>query len=642
MESDCSHTFKETPRQLKTDQYSRLNEVLGDVYRIDSYGNFPALNVRPWNLIKLIKDRLEEAGVKMMSAELSGGAASYVMSAREKDYNDLDLMFLVDFNFEENFEKFNTIRTIVLTIIKETYMLVMKNLHNDQLTEYFDVALPLISRAYVHKMIKVPSNYQQRYQLNCKDCWSLISLRNNDGRNIEFKFVQSMKRQYEFSSHSFHIILNEDYIENKCNLGLPLVQKNIYETNENVIYSETETEATQEKNCESMTGISEVNDVENESEHTDVIIADLEETIDDAQMETNSLQIVLSTTNQENISRSYSRSEGELDDYEGEEEDEDVEKEEKGIVEGEGETEEPEDDDEDNVVEEEEEIGESIQQEWDEDEERELEEEAEEEPDESIITPVFVKTYYISFDDAVHHLNKHLIHVYKPEEIRGGGFLKYCHLIMLGYKHENEKKNKEQNTVDRNVMAMRFSIDFEDRHSQWRALKVYLSSHFWGKRIPMISFLHKVSKIITQTNLNNKQMTLDLVNALINQNTRRDDWPPTNTYQQPQPQFARNMSMQFTPFYNRGHMALPMQIQQQPQQMKKPAKTFPSRQGGGLSSSSSSSSSTSPSPTNSSSYSSSNISNSKNKNSPSHSSVSSSRQRSVSGSPDSSATENSI
>lgn len=520
MQCDFLRNFDQ-PRALEAKQHSRLNKVLGREYRIDGFGDFPALEVIPWELIQIVKNRLEEAGVKIRSAELSGGAASYVMSTREKEFNDLDLMFLVDFGYEEHFQKFNIIRTIVLSIIHEIYIEVMKSYHPQNAESSFEIQLPLISRAYVHKMIKVPTNYQQKYNLNSNDCWSLISLRNNDGENIEFKFVQSMKRQYEFSSHSFHIILNEDYIDNKCgsntttttDLPIKIVQNDeIIENNDNndsINYSETEVE----HESVSTTGTSgDVEDHENESEITEIIRGEEEEEgesipCEAGETESDSLQIVFSSKkskkNEDNNeinndndnnnsepspSRSYSQSD--------EEEEEIVKK--------------------------------------------------EMEDDECITTPVFVKTYYISFDDAVHHLKEHLVHVHKPEEIRGGGFLKYCHLVFLGYKHIDDE-DEERKTLDRNLMAMRFSIDFEDRHSQWRALKVYLSSHFWKKRIPMIRFLQKVQKIIHQTNLNNKKVTLDLVQALISQNTRQDEWSHGVPYQA-QVQYRRSLPL-FTQYY---------------------------------------------------------------------------------------------
>ena len=40
------------------------------------------------------------------------------------------------------------------------------------------------------------------------DRWSLISLGNHRGKNVELKFVHSMRRQFEFSVDSFQIILD--------------------------------------------------------------------------------------------------------------------------------------------------------------------------------------------------------------------------------------------------------------------------------------------------------------------------------------------------------------------------------------------------------------------------------------------------
>merc|ERR1712176_1276431 len=53
--------------------------------------------------------------------------------------------------------------------------------------------------AYVNKLIKIN---------NENDKWSLISLTNNKGRNLELKFVDSMRRQFEFSVDSFQIVLD--------------------------------------------------------------------------------------------------------------------------------------------------------------------------------------------------------------------------------------------------------------------------------------------------------------------------------------------------------------------------------------------------------------------------------------------------
>ncbi|KAI5106743.1 hypothetical protein C0J45_2381 [Silurus meridionalis] len=64
-----------------------------------------------------------------------------------------------------------------------------------------------MKEAYVQKMVKVFTEY---------DRWSLISLSNNSGKNVELKFVSSLRRQFEFSVDSFQIILDtmlESYLE---------------------------------------------------------------------------------------------------------------------------------------------------------------------------------------------------------------------------------------------------------------------------------------------------------------------------------------------------------------------------------------------------------------------------------------------
>ena len=48
------------------------------------------------------------------------------------------------------------------------------------------------------------------------DSWALISLYNIYGQNIELKFVDRMKRQFQFSVDSFQILIHPllDYYEN--------------------------------------------------------------------------------------------------------------------------------------------------------------------------------------------------------------------------------------------------------------------------------------------------------------------------------------------------------------------------------------------------------------------------------------------
>ena len=66
-----------------------------------------------------------------------------------------------------------------------------------------------LKEAYVSKMVKV----------NDSDRWSLITLGNNRSKTVELKFVNNMRRQYEFSVDSFHIMLDTLFLFYECNSG---------------------------------------------------------------------------------------------------------------------------------------------------------------------------------------------------------------------------------------------------------------------------------------------------------------------------------------------------------------------------------------------------------------------------------------
>ena len=59
----------------------------------------------------------------------------------------------------------------------------------------------------MQKMVKV---------CNDSDRWSLISLSNNSGKNVELKFVDSLRRQFEFSVDSFQIKLDSLLLFYEC------------------------------------------------------------------------------------------------------------------------------------------------------------------------------------------------------------------------------------------------------------------------------------------------------------------------------------------------------------------------------------------------------------------------------------------
>jgi hypothetical protein len=84
------------------------------------------------------------------------------------------------------------------------------------------------------------------------------------------------------------------------------------------------------------------------------------------------------------------------------------------------------------------------------------------------------ESMYGDFDESLRHLQCKLIATTCPEEIRGGGLLKYCHLLVRSYQAAEPNKIK---TLER-YMCSRFFIDFPDLNQQRNKLERYLWDHF--------------------------------------------------------------------------------------------------------------------------------------------------------------------
>ncbi|CAH8562107.1 unnamed protein product [Schistosoma turkestanicum] len=78
------------------------------------------------------------------------------------------------------------------------------------------------------------------------------------------------------------------------------------------------------------------------------------------------------------------------------------------------------------------------------------------------------------FSEALYHLENKLIATTEPEMIRGGGLLKYCRLLVSGYK---PAEGVDVYTLEK-YMSSRFFIDFQDLSSQKVKLEAFLANHF--------------------------------------------------------------------------------------------------------------------------------------------------------------------
>jgi hypothetical protein len=56
---------------------------------------------------------------------------------------------------------------------------------------------------------------------------------------------------------------------------------------------------------------------------------------------------------------------------------------------------------------------------------------------------ILVRSSYGHFSEALQHLHYRLIAVKAPEELRGGGLLKYCDLIARGFRPTNQMQMKD-------------------------------------------------------------------------------------------------------------------------------------------------------------------------------------------------------
>jgi hypothetical protein len=125
------------------------------------------------------------------------------------------------------------------------------------------------------------------------------------------------------------------------------------------------------------------------------------------------------------------------------------------------------------------------------------------------------ESLYGDFADALEHLRHRVIATRSPEEIRGGGLLKYCHLLVRGFR---PRPSTDVRALQR-YMCSRFFIDFPDLLEQQRTLERYLEAHFGGadaaRRYACLVTLHQVVNESTVCLMNHeRRQTLDLIATL--------------------------------------------------------------------------------------------------------------------------------
>ncbi|KAK4475430.1 hypothetical protein MN116_000796 [Schistosoma mekongi] len=121
-----------------------------------------------------------------------------------------------------------------------------------------------------------------------------------------------------------------------------------------------------------------------------------------------------------------------------------------------------------------------------------------------------------SFSEAVYHLENKLIATTEPEMIRGGGLLKYCRLLVSGYK---PAEGVDVSTLEK-YMSSRFFIDFQDILSQKVKLEAFLANHFAEHEINLkINYLRILYQVVSGSTIclmsHEHLQTLNLIEELL-------------------------------------------------------------------------------------------------------------------------------
>lgn len=100
---------------LSWEQVQRLDKILTDTIPIHGRGNFPTLEMKPRQIVKAVRSRMDEKQITVRDVRLNGSAASHVLHEDSGlGYKDLDLIFCADLKGEAEFQ---TVKDIVLACL---------------------------------------------------------------------------------------------------------------------------------------------------------------------------------------------------------------------------------------------------------------------------------------------------------------------------------------------------------------------------------------------------------------------------------------------------------------------------------------------------------------------------------------------
>lgn len=190
---------------LTPEQVDKLRRVLTPtipIYPSPLTSSFPTVHITPKDFLREVVLKLAEHSINVSAVRLYGGAASYVL-VNDSDfvYRDIDILFLVKtpLSLQQHTTLFSSnnepylcdVWTIIKYIVSSCLIGQISN--SQSCTQYF---ISSVLDTYTKKNIQICSE---------QDSWGLLSLQNLLGQNLELKFVENLKRQWQFSVDSFQI-----------------------------------------------------------------------------------------------------------------------------------------------------------------------------------------------------------------------------------------------------------------------------------------------------------------------------------------------------------------------------------------------------------------------------------------------------
>ena len=134
---------------------------------------------------------------------------------------------------------------------------------------------------------------------------------------------------------------------------------------------------------------------------------------------------------------------------------------------------------------------------------------------------VVAESVYGDFAAALQHLRQRRICTHRPEEIRGGGLLRYCNLLVRDYIPGSSNDTPSEIARLEKHMCARFFIDFSDSEQQYRKLVGYLDSHFQGENDLKFQYLLVLRRVVDNSTVclmqHERTMALQLIMSLVRQ-----------------------------------------------------------------------------------------------------------------------------